>query len=116
MPRPNKPIQSGRLDDPLSPSRSHAWTKHGGPGGRGSYRSEPSEVEVTVDDVTIVQDVDPAPTSKYEQRSSAAHIDYGDEHVPPPRFEVEKQWTSTRTIEGRIYTRSDAASFVEIKL
>ena len=115
MPRPDKPIRPGRLDDPVSPSRSHSWTKHGGPGGQNGFRAAPSDIEIEVDDITVVQDPDAVPQpTKYDSRASTAHVAY-DDYVETPVFEVEKHWTVTRSIDGRIYTRSDAATFVEIR-
>lgn len=115
VPRPNKPINPGRLDAPSPSSRSHSWTKYGAPGGAGSFKDEEAEVEVTIDDITVIQSEPEDATSKYQVRASAAHIDYQDEYVPTPVFEVEKQWTVVRNIDGRTYTRTDDAVFVEIK-
>ncbi|MDJ0790618.1 MAG: hypothetical protein QNJ71_01860 [Acidimicrobiia bacterium] len=114
MPRPDKPINPGRLNDPVASSRAHAWTKHGGPGGQTGFEDTPEEIEVEVDDLIIVHDGTVEQSSKWAQRSTAAHIDYGQEYVPTPVFEVEKQWTVARTVEGRTYTRSDSATYVEI--
>ena len=116
MPRPDKPIRPGRLNDPVSPSRSHAWTKHGGPGGQNGFRGAPSDLEIEVDDITVLQESDELPElTKYDSRASAAHLDYDEDYVETPVFEVERHWTVTRSIDGRMYTRSDAATYVEIK-
>ncbi len=115
MPRPNKPIDPGRLDAVAPSSRSHSWTKYGAPGGAGSFAEEETDVEVTIDDITVVESEPEGATSKYQVRASSAHIDYEDEYVPTPVFEVEKQWTVVRNIDGRTYTRTDDAVFVEIK-
>ena len=116
MPRPDKPIRPGRLDDPVSPSRAQAWTKHGGPGGQTGFRGAPSDLEIEVDDITVVQESEELPdATKYDARATAAHLLYDEDYVETPVFEVVRHWTVTRSIEGRTYTRSDAATYVEIK-
>ena len=115
MPRPNKPINPGNLNAPTRSSRSHTWTKYGAPGGEASFSPEPTDVEVTVEDITVIQGSTDDGASKYQQRASSAHLDYENEYVPTPVFEVEKQWTVVRAVDGRIYTRTDEAVFVELK-
>lgn len=115
MPRPNKPINSGSRDAPTAPSRSHSWTKYGAPGGAGSFSPEPTDVEITVEDITVIQSESDSADSKYQVRGTAAHIDYETDYVPTPVFEVEKRWTVVRNINGRTFTRADDAVFVEIK-
>lgn len=124
MPRPDKPINSGgRLDGPASSSRGTTWTKHGGPEGLEGFRGAPSSIEVTVDDITIVEepeapttdeapvgDAEPtAPLSKWDQRGTAAHIPVED---PVPAAEPVMEWVVLRTIEDRTYHRTDALTEV----
>ena len=113
MPRPDKPINSrGRLDDDVSSSRAHSWTKHGGPESVDGFRGAPSSsVEVTVDDITIIDDGPAAQVSKWDQRATAAHIPLDDPITP--RAEPEREWVVLRTIEGRTYRRTDALTVVE---
>ena len=115
MPRPSKPINPGSLDGPTPSSRAHSWTKYGAPGGAASFADEETAVEVTVEDITVIQSEDDVAIPKYQARASAAHIDYDTDYVPTPVFEVEKRWTVVRSVEGRMYSRSDEAEFVEIK-
>lgn len=115
MPRPNKPINPGNLDAPAPSSRSHSWTKYGAAGGAGSFSPEATDVEITVEDITVIQEETEEGVSKYHQRGTSAHIDYDSDYVPTPVFEVEKRWTVVRNIDGRSYTRADEAIFVEIK-
>jgi len=115
VPRPNKPINPGNSNADAPPSRSHVWTKYGAPGGAGSFSPETADVEITVEDITVIQSESDEAVSKYHERGSAAHIDYDSDYVPTPVFEVEKRWTVVRSIDGRSYTRVDEAVFVEIK-
>lgn len=115
MPRPNKPINPGRLDAPSRSSRSHSWTKYGSPGGAGSFSSDPADVEITVEDITVIQSEPGDSGSKWQTRTTAAHLDFEGDYVETPVFETEKQWTVVRNITDRTYTRSDDAVFVEIK-
>ena len=112
MPRPDKPINSGgRLDDPASSSRAVKWTKHGGIESSEGFRGTPSTVEITVDDITVV---DPPPTvevSKWEQRGTSAHIPA--EAPAAPRPDPVTEWVVVRTIEDRTYRRTDELTVVE---
>lgn len=120
MPRPDKPINSrGRLDEATSPSRAASWTKHGGPETLGGFRGAPSSIEVTVDDITIVDPPVEAITepSKWEQRGTAAQIPAtaGQPVDPQPRVPVREpvtEWVVLRTIDGRTYRRTDALTVV----
>lgn len=114
MPRPDKPINSGgRLDGEVSSSRAHTWTKHGGPESVDGFRGAPSSstVEVTVDDVTIVETPAEAQPTKWERRATAAHIP--DDEAFTPRVEPVREWVVLRTIEDRTYRRTDALTVVE---
>lgn len=123
-PRPSKPINSGSdggsLDAPTSRPRSHTWTKYGE-----SNREGSSIIEVTIDDITVTADAgevadDVQPVSKYAQRSMPGHAkvvaaaeEGPDEPEPEDVRPMVREWTSERTVEGRAYRRSDAATFVE---
>jgi hypothetical protein len=113
MPRADKPINPGsRLDAPVSASRGHGWTKHGGPetvdGFRGAPVSgDPGSTEVTVDDITIVTTEALEAASKWDQRGTSAHV--------PPGVTGEIQ-PVVRSVDGRVYRRRDDASFVEVEL
>jgi hypothetical protein len=128
MPRPDKSINSaGRLDDATSSSRGASWTKHGGPESIGGSRGGPSSLEVTVDDITIVETADApvdealdrvaapseqAPSeqlSKWDQRGTAAHIPIDDAR---PVAEPVMEWVVLRTIDDRTYHRTDALTVV----
>lgn len=120
MPRPDKPINSrGRLEDDTSSSRAHSWTKHGGPETTGGFRGAPSTIEVTVDDLTII---DPPPEalsqpSKWDSRGTAAQLpvtaNVPDEPQPiGPVEEPVREWVVLRSIEDRTYRRTDALTVI----
>jgi hypothetical protein len=115
MPRPDKDINPGRLDGPVSPSRSQSWTKYGGPETAGGHRGVPSTVEVTVDDITVTEHPDEL-QSKYTTRGTAAHgIGLPEEVLKKNRVEYVREWVVDRTVEGRIYRRADRLVMVELK-
>lgn len=119
MPRPDKEInpgsELGNLDGPISSTRTHSWTKYGGPRTTASHRGSPSDLEVEADDVTIVEHEDET-ASKYTTRGTAAHgIGLPDTDRPSQPIPIVKEWIVTRTIEGRIYRRSDELAFIELK-
>lgn len=123
-PRPNKPINrgtdGGSLDSPVSRPRQHTWTKYG------EANLGTSSIEVTVDDLTILEGDEPpadqpgTPTSKYAQRSMPGHakvVAAAEAGPGEPGAEQKvrrvRDWVSTRSIEGRIYRRTDAATWIE---
>ena len=122
MPRPNKPIDPGRLDGEVSSARPHSWSKHNSEPGSSEMRGAPSSIEVTVDDITIIDDVDTHEVSespdatKYQSRGTAAHLLYEDEELQPAKVRFEEQWSTDRSIEGRTYRRVDTMTRVEIPL
>ena len=122
MPRPNKPINPGRLDGEVSSSRPYSWSKHNSEPGSSETRGASSSIEVRVDDITIVDDVDtdeaPAPpdATKYQSRGTAAHLIYEDGVLQPAKVRFEEQWSTDRSIEGRTYRRVDTMTRVEIPL
>jgi hypothetical protein len=77
-------------------------------------RGAPSTVEVTVDDITVAELPDVAAT-KYTTRDTASH-DVGppDDGITKPRIEVVQEWDVHRTIEERIYHRTDRLVMVEL--
>ena len=126
-PRPSKSINpgsdGGSLDAPSSRPRAHVWTKYSEAGG-----GQPSELEVTIDDLTFVDDAeagsatepDTAGFSKYAQRSMPGHAKVVAAAEATPEGAIDevpkrlvKDWVSTTTVEGRIYRRTDAATMVE---
>lgn len=120
MPRPDKDIKPGRLDGPVSPSRSHSWSKYGGDG-VGGHRGAPSaledtvdEIAVTVDDITVVEHGDES-VSKYSQRGAAAYgAGLPDNEVAPPPVILVTEWVTDRQITDRTYRRSDKLVTMEI--
>lgn len=118
MPRPDKQINPGRLDGPVSSGRAQVWTKYGGPetveGHRGAPSStEPVVVEVTVDDITITDYPDES-DSKYTTRSTAAHGIGVDDDAKDKPVEFVDEWVVNRSIEGRTYHRTD--TLVSVRL
>ena len=115
MPRPDKQINSrGPLDAPTSSSRAETWTKHGGPETAEGFRGAPTSIEMTVDDLTVVDDremVDTAP-SKWEQRGTAAHMPMP-ESAPADVRRIITEWVVQREIDGRTYRRTDALTVVD---
>jgi hypothetical protein len=120
MPRPDKQIDPGQLDGPVSSPRAQSWTKYGGAetveGHRGAPSSDdPVIVEVTVDDITVT-DYPDGMTSKYTTRGTAAHgIGLPPEDLinTPVRFVTE--WVIDRTVEGRTYHRTDRLVMVQLE-
>ena len=125
MPRSDKPINPGSgLDAPVSPSRGHGWTKHGGPETVDGYRGAPASgapgsTEVTVGDITVVTTDAVEVGSKWDQRGTSAHVPPGvDGEIQPVvrNVETRKEWTVVRSIDGRTYRRRDEASLIEVEL
>ncbi|MGI9585705.1 MAG: hypothetical protein ACR2N7_08970 [Acidimicrobiia bacterium] len=112
MPRPDKPISPGRLDSEAPSSRSHRWSKRGGPETADAHRGAPSTLDVVVDDITVTVTDEPESASKYSHRASSAHIPEPD--ITPEPTEPIHEWVSDRVIVGRIYRRTDA--LVEVKV
>ena len=85
-------------------------------------RGAPSTIEVTVDEITVVDEPTPAPdataadTSKYQSRGTAAHIVYSDAAPQPPTMRFEEQWSTDRSIEGRTYRRIDTMTRVAVPI
>ena len=120
MPRPDKEINPGRLDGPVSSGRSEVWTKYGGAETVEGHRSPPSStesvvVEVTVDDITVTDYPDDSDT-KYTTRSTAAHgIGIADDLKEKP-VEFVDEWVVNRSIEGRTYHRTDTLVRVQLDI
>jgi hypothetical protein len=112
MPRPDKPITPGRLDSDISSSRAHRWSKRGGPETVEDQSDPPSVVDIVVDDITVSVSGQADDESKYSQRASSAHIP--DLEVVPERAEPIYKWVVDRSIEGRVYRRTDA--LIDIKV
>lgn len=116
MPRPDKPINPGPLSGPASSSRSHAWSKHGDTAASG-YRGAPTEIEVEVEDLVITTDSTvpdlSEELSKFDKRGTAAHVVYDKDLEPRPMVELVPDWTVERSIDGRIYLRTDTMKLVE---
>lgn len=116
MPRPDKPINPGRLDDEVSSSRAHAWTKYGETSGEAA-RGAPSEIEITVDDLTVADEHTPEPLSKFDQRGTSARVEWEDGNpVQPKRVRYEEEWHSVRSVDDRTYRRADTMEIVEVPL
>jgi len=116
VPRPDKRIVPGpNLDAPARSSRSSSWTKYGGPetiGGRGA----PSEIEATVDDITVIETPMDEDLTKWDRRATAAHLPEVDEARPGVATEIRKEWDVDREVYGRTYRRVDTAVFVEVEV
>jgi hypothetical protein len=114
MPRPDKEINPGRLDGPISPSRSQSWTKYSGAETVEGNRGASNAVEITVDDITVTEVPDER-DSKYETRGTSAHgIGLPEDKLKASRIEYVKEWVVDRTVEDRIYRRSDKLIMVEL--
>ena len=121
MPRPNKPINRGRLDDEVSPARAHTWTKHSSEPGASETLGDPSDIEVKVDDIIIIggnrstapdSDVE----SKYHSRGTAAHLHYGEDIPQAAKVRYEEEWSMERWIDDRTYHRIDTMTRVEVPI
>ncbi|GMQ94694.1 MAG: hypothetical protein BMS9Abin12_2199 [Acidimicrobiia bacterium] len=107
MPRPDKVINPGQLDGPTASTRSYSWSKYGGVETVDSHRGIPSTMEVTVDDITVI-DHDDESGLKYSTRDTVAHgIGNPDFARPSPPVESVKKWVVDRSVEGRSYHRRD---------
>lgn len=114
MPRPDKQISHGKLDDPVSPSRSHSWSKYGEPVMTDEQHDTSSVLEVRVDDVTIIETVDES-ASKYEARATATHeIGVPASAEAAPSVAIVREWFIDRKIDGRTYSRTDRLVTVEL--
>jgi hypothetical protein len=102
MPRSDKPISTGNLSDPVSSARGRNWASHAGPEHSDQY--EPDGL-VAVDQLTqetvegVIDLVDP----------DAPKVTVVDRKLNPTPVEPipEYEWTTVRTIEGRMYMRLD---------
>jgi len=114
MPRPDKDIRPGQLDGPVSPARRDSWTKYGGAETVDGRRGDESSVEVTVDDITVTNHVDEF-ESKYATRGTSAHgVGLTDDDGASAPLEYVREWVVDRTVEGRMYHRSDRLVKVEL--
>ncbi len=118
MPHSGKKINQGSLDEPTSPSRSQTWTKHGGPETVEGHRGGPSDIEVSVDDVTITHHIEET-ISKYTVRGTSAHIGEApdeaiDEVIVVSHPDVVREWVVDRRVEGRAYHRTDRLVMVDL--
>ena len=118
MPRPDKDINPGQLDGPVSPSRSHSWSKYGGDGHRGApsaLEETVDEIALTVDDITVVVQGDDS-VSKYSQRGASA---YGsglpDDAVDQRPVVRVTEWVTDRQVTDRTYRRSDELITIEVR-
>ena len=104
-PRGDKKISQGSLSEPIVSARARVWTKYGGPENADQF--EP-DGQVTIDPLTqATVEVDltaEAPTVEVSKPEPAPVF------VPKP---VEYEWTSERSVEGRVYHRKDGRSPVE---
>lgn len=115
MPRPDKKINSGRLDGQVSPARTSAWTKYGEAETVEGRVESPSTFEIVVDDITVTQSLDEL-DSKYTTRGTAAHgVGLPEETLKKPRVEFVREWVIDRTVEDRTYRRVDKLVMVELE-
>ncbi len=118
MPRSSKPIHPGRsLDAPVTPSRQKVWSKYGEhmPSNL-PYSPERPEVEVEVDDITIVERPEPVLTAVPKVDEPPVAVDPQPTEAEPtvePYVERVKEWKVVRSIHGRIYRRTDTAIWVD---
>jgi hypothetical protein len=117
MPRPDKRIVPGPdVGAPSGGVRSYRWTKYDGPETADNARVTPTTLEISVDDVTVVTDVETDDISKWDQRGTAAHVIEIEEAEPVQRItEYRKEWIIDRSIDGRTYRRSDVMTMVEVR-
>lgn len=113
MPRPDKNIRPGQLDEPVSSARSHSWTKYGGPETVEGHKGGQGSVEVTVDDITVTEHGGKF-ESKYTTRGTSAHGMGVVDDVDSPPVEVVRKWIVDRTVEGRTYRRTDRLVMIEL--
>ncbi|MEN8041571.1 MAG: hypothetical protein ABFR95_08720 [Actinomycetota bacterium] len=116
MPRPSKKISQGRLEDQADSPRTQSWTKYGGPETADGHRGSSNTVEVSADDITVVYSEEDS-ASKYMMRGMSAYAADSDsepaeasELVP----EFVREWVIDRSVEGRIYRRTDRLILVEL--
>ncbi len=104
MPRADKPISSGRLNDPVSPSRGHGWAKYSDPGASNEFVPDPGILldPLTQESVDLVVDLAEPEAPKVAVATPEA----------PPAIQVY-EWTTVRSIEGRTYMRMDERHRVE---
>ena len=111
MPRPSKPIHPDRsLDAPVTPSRQHTWSKYGEQMASDLQRA--SEVEVQVDDVTVIEREEPS-LDVVPELPDPVSVEPPPEPPPLP-LEPQKDWQIVRSIYGRTYRRTDTAVFAEV--
>ncbi|MCZ7532860.1 MAG: hypothetical protein M5U23_05575 [Acidimicrobiia bacterium] len=102
MPRPNKPIHSSPLSEPVAASRGNTWRKHAGPEFASQYEPDRTILvdPMTHETVAIIDlnDVEEPVVSI----ASASQ-----EPVPEVHKSVPLVWTTQRSIDGRSYSRVD---------
>jgi len=104
MPRPNKPISSGRLEDPVSNSRGSTWAKHAGPEHSDQYEPDGALLIDALTQETVAH-VDLTAESEPMIEIREAPSPTVDALTPPAS--TTYRWESNRTIDGRIYHRLD---------
>ena len=102
VPRPNKPINSWQLSEPVVASRGSKWDKHAGPEHAAQY--EP-DGRILVDAMTheTVTEVDVRDESPVVTVAPEITVDLVERLEP----KVSYDWQSERWIEGRTYHRLD---------
>ncbi len=76
------------------------------------HSDDPSVVDIVVDDITVSVSGQAEDESKYSHRASSAHVP--DLEVVPERAEPIHKWVVDRSIDGRVYRRTDA--LIDIKV
>lgn len=112
MTRSSKVFIPARSDGKGSSAPTYSWTKYGGPETVGGRGGTPSAVEVTVDDITVVENESES-TPKYEMREAAARDLVRGGRAAPANVPDDSEWLVDRRITGRRYHRTDTLVSVE---
>jgi len=111
VPRPDKTYSPGRLDSASTPSRGSSWSKYGRVETATLHDGIATEITVDLtDDSESGVEAREVP-SKYVERSFAAPLPplLAAAEVTPanPETVITTEWTSVRSVDGRIYRRHD---------
>lgn len=106
MPRPNKPINPGRLEEPVASSRGSTWAKHKGPEHAAQFEPDGAILIDAVTQETVAHidlTVEPESASVVEVVPEVLDVQTPQKPAAPVRY----RWESERSIEGRLYRRTD---------
>lgn len=109
MPRPSKNITPGSLTDPVPAARSKVWRKHAGPEHASQYEPDGTVLVDALTQETVAEiDLTDVDRPKVTVLPVERVVEEAEPVVKEAEPVVNLVWTSDRSIEARVYHRSDA--------